>query len=146
MSIDTALATFDAVANATAGVLVFIAWRAIKHKKVTLHKRLMIAAVVVSALFLTSYLLRHALYGPTYFTGHGATRVAYFTLLGTHTVLAALVPFLVLRALYLGLKRRFPSHRKIARWAFPVWAYVSVTGVLVYLALYHLPPAMLAMR
>lgn len=146
MSIDTALATFDAVANATAAILVFIAWRAIKHKKVTLHKRLMIAAVVVSAAFLTSYLLRHILYGPTHFTGQGATRVAYFSLLATHASLAALVPFLVLRTLYLGLKRRFPSHRKIARWTFPVWAYVSVTGVLVYLALYHLPHALLAAR
>ena len=139
MTAPAAMAAFDAVMNGAAAVLVLAAYIAIKRGKVKLHKRLMITAVCASAIFLTSYLVRHALFGVTHFAGTGGVRTAYFTLLGSHTLLAVAVPVLVLRTLYLGLKSRFGSHRKIARWTLPIWAYVSVTGVLVYLMLFHLP-------
>ena len=102
----------------------------------------MLAAATTSAVFLASYLLYHARVGSVRFGGAGPARTVYFAILGSHTVLAMLVLPLVLRTLYLGLKRRDDSHRRIAKWTFPVWLYVSITGVIVYLMLYHLyPPA-----
>ena len=102
----------------------------------------MLTAAATSAVFLGSYLLYHYRVGSVRFGGTGAARTVYFAILGTHTVLAMLVLPLVLRTLYLGLKRRDDAHRRIAKWTFPVWLYVSITGVIVYLMLYHLyPPA-----
>ena len=100
----------------------------------------MLAAATTSALFLASYLAYHARVGSVRFAGTGVARSVYFTILGTHTVLAAAVLPLVLRTLYLGLKRRDDRHRRIAKWTFPIWLYVSVTGVVVYVMLYHLYP------
>ena len=100
----------------------------------------MLAAAATSAIFLVSYLIYHARVGSVRFAGVGAARAVYFTILGSHTVLAVLVLPLVLRTLYLGLKRRDDRHRRIARWTFPIWLYVSVTGVVVYVMLYHLYP------
>ena len=104
------------------------------------HRRWMLAAATTSAIFLVSYLVYHARVGSVRFAGTGAARPVYFTILGTHTVLAVAVLPLVLRTLYLGLKRRDDRHRRIARWTFPIWLYVSVTGVVVYVMLYHLYP------
>jgi uncharacterized membrane protein YozB (DUF420 family) len=98
----------------------------------------MLAAATTSAVFLASYLAYHARVGSVRFAGVGAARAVYFTILGSHTILAVLTLPLVLRTLYLGLKRRDDKHRRIARWTFPIWLYVSVSGVVVYVMLYHL--------
>lgn len=102
----------------------------------------MLCAAVASTLFLASYLTYHARVGSVRFTAQGAPRVVYFAILISHTILAVAVLPLALRTLYLGLRRRDDRHRRIARWTFPIWMYVSVTGVVVYLMLYRLyPPA-----
>ena len=98
----------------------------------------MLAAASTSVVFLASYLLYHYRVGSVRFAGAGAARTVYFSILGTHTVLAMVVLPLALRTLYLGLNRRDDRHRRIARWTFPIWLYVSLTGVVVYLMLYHL--------
>ena len=97
----------------------------------------MLTAVATSAIFLVSYLVYHAQVGSVRFTGQGPVRAIYFGILITHTVLAAAIVPLVLRTLYLALKRRFDAHRRIARWTFPIWMYVSVTGVVIYVMLYR---------
>jgi uncharacterized membrane protein YozB (DUF420 family) len=99
----------------------------------------MIAAVVGSVLFLTSYLVYHSQVGSVRFQGTGALRAVYFAILISHTFLAAAVPALVFITLVHALRRRFDRHRAIARWTLPIWLYVSVTGVLVYFMLYKLP-------
>jgi putative membrane protein len=100
----------------------------------------MLSAAVVSLLFLVSYLTYHAQVGSVRFLGQGAARTVYFTILISHTILAALIVPLVMRSLWLGLKRQDLRHRRIARWTFPLWLYVSVTGVVIYAMLYHLYP------
>jgi putative membrane protein len=136
------LPTVNAALNATAFVLLLLGWRAIRRGDRVRHERLMRAAVAASALFLVGYLTRVALTGTHRFPGDDALlRALYLVILASHTVLAAAAAPLVLRTLFLGLKARFPEHRRIARWTFPVWAYVSVTGVVVYVMLYHLAPA-----
>ena len=97
----------------------------------------MIAAFSVSALFLISYLIYHSLAGVVYYTKTGPIRAVYLTILATHTILAAAVPVLAIITLRRALKGNFPRHRAIARWTFPIWLYVSVTGVVVYLMLYR---------
>jgi len=100
----------------------------------------MVAAFTISILFLISYLTYHAQVGSVHFPGQGIIRPVYFAILISHTLLAVTVPFLAGITLYLGLKRRDDRHRRIARWTYPIWLYVSVTGVVVYLMLYHLYP------
>lgn len=134
-----ALATLNALLNATAAVLMVLGIVAIKQKRTARHKRLMISAFVASCLFLTSYLTRRAMYGEMLFGGEGAMRVFYLTLLASHVLLAIVVAPMVVTSVVLGLRARYATHRKLARLTFPVWAYVSVTGVVVYLMLYHLP-------
>lgn len=102
------------------------------------HKRLMIAAIVASSLFLASYLYYHAHVGSVHFRGHGAARPVYFAILISHTILAATVVPLVIITLTRALKGNFERHSAIARWTYPIWLYVSVTGVVVYFMLYHL--------
>jgi uncharacterized membrane protein YozB (DUF420 family) len=108
------------------------------------HRLCMLSAASVSALFLVFYLLHHTIrtyyfgLGPTKFTGEGTARTVYFFILSTHTVLAALVAPMIVITLLKGIKGNFDSHKKIARFTYPIWLYVSVTGVLVYLFLYHL--------
>jgi putative membrane protein len=131
------LATVNAGLNATAAVLIGTGFYFIKQKNIQAHKMCMIAAMVVSAVFLTSYLIYHYNVGSVRFTKQGWIRSVYFPLLLTHTTLAALVLPMVLRTLYLATKKRFASHMRIARWTFPIWMYVSVTGVIVYLMLYR---------
>ena len=139
----TDLASVNAGLNATAAVLIGAGFYFIKKKNIPAHKACMIAAMVVSALFLTSYLIYHyGMYrltgsGSVHFTKQGWIRNVYFPLLITHTFLAAVVLPMVLRTAFLGLKGRFRNHVRIARWTFPVWMYVSVTGVVVYILLYH---------
>jgi uncharacterized membrane protein YozB (DUF420 family) len=100
----------------------------------------MLAAATTSALFLVSYLVYHVRVGSVRFEGVGPARTVYFAILVSHTLLAIVVLPFVLRTLYLGLKRRDDRHRRIAKWTFPMWLYVSATGVVVYLMLYHLYP------
>jgi putative membrane protein len=131
------LPTLNAVLNSTAAVLVGAGFYFIKTKNVRAHKLCMLAAVVVSSLFLTSYLVYHYNVGTVHFTRQGWIRNIYFPLLVTHTVLAVTILPLVLRTVYLALAKRIPDHRRIARWTFPAWMYVSITGVIVYFMLYQ---------
>ncbi len=131
----------NATLNATASVLLLIARRKIRRKEIQTHKKFMIAAVCVSALFLTSYLTYHFAVNLTVtFRDPAWFRPIYLTILFTHTLLAAAVPFLVAITLVRGLKRKDPLHRKIAKWTYPIWLYVSVTGVVIYLLLYQIFP------
>jgi uncharacterized membrane protein YozB (DUF420 family) len=132
--------TLNAALNFLSAVFLLVAYRAIRRLEIEKHRRWMLAAATTSAVFLASYLVYHARVGSVRFGGVGAARAVYFTILGSHTILAVLVLPLVLRTLYLGLKRRDDRHRRIARWTFPVWLYVSLTGVVVYVMLYHLYP------
>jgi uncharacterized membrane protein YozB (DUF420 family) len=140
VSLGEALAPLNAALNATAGVLVLLGWRAIRRGDRERHRRLMVGAVAVSAVFLASYLTRVALTGTHRFPGDGWLRGLYLGILVSHTLLAAAVAPLVLRSLFLGLVGRFDAHRRIARLTFPIWLYVSATGVVVYLLLYQVAP------
>jgi len=131
----------NAALNALSAALLGAGFAAIRRRNIPLHRRLMLSAVAASATFLVSYLYYHAHAGVTRFAGAEAARPAYFAILFTHTVLAALIVPLVGVTLYRALRRRFPLHRRIARWTLPVWLYVSVTGVVVYTMLYHLYPS-----
>ena len=138
-SIGDTLALVNAALNATSGVLVFVGRRMIAAHRRETHKKLMIGAVACSALFLASYVTRVALTGTHVDPHHGALHAFYIAILSTHMMLAmALVPF-VLVTLSRGLKDRIPAHRAIAKYTYPMWMYVSVTGVLVYVILYHVP-------
>jgi putative membrane protein len=133
------LAALNATLNGTAAVLLLSGRVAIAKKKRKVHRALMVTAFVVSAVFLCSYLTRVALTGTHADPHHGWVHVAYLTILLTHMTLAVTVVPLVLISLYNAYKERFAKHRRIARWTFPIWLYVSVTGVVVYLMLYRLP-------
>jgi putative membrane protein len=134
----------NAILNATSAILLVVGHRAILRLQIERHRRLMLAAFTISILFLVSYLTYHAQVGSVRFPGQGPIRVVYFAILISHTILAATVPVLAGITLYLGLKRRDDRHRSIARWTYPIWLYVSITGVIVYVMLYHLyPPAAL---
>ena len=132
------LPTLNAILNGTAAVLLLIGFWLIKNRKIQQHRAVMLTAFGVSAAFLTSYLIYHfkARYVP--FKGQGPIRTVYFTILITHTLLAVTVRVLAIITLNRGLKNRIVKHRAIARWTFPIWLYVSVTGVVVYLMLYHI--------
>ena len=134
------LATVNACLNATSALLLVLGHRAIKRYAIDRHRRLMLSAAVTSALFLVSYVTYHVKAGATRFAGPGPARAVYFAILISHTILAVAVLPLALRTLYLGVKRRDERHRAIARWTYPIWLYVSVTGVVVYLMLYRLYP------
>jgi uncharacterized membrane protein YozB (DUF420 family) len=132
------LPAINAFLNASAGILLFLGWRAIKRGEREVHRKFMIAALACSALFLCSYLTYHALKEGvvTRYTGEGILRFIYFTILLTHTPLAAIIVPFCLIAVYHAYHQNFIAHVKITRWLFPVWMYVSVTGVLIYLMLY----------
>ena len=134
------LPSVNATLNAASAVLLLFAYAAIRRHEIERHKRLMLAAAATSAVFLVCYIVYHAHVGSVRFTGQGPIRKVYFTILITHTILAVTIVPLVLRTLYLGLKRRDDRHRRLARWTFPLWLYVSVTGVIIYAMLYHLYP------
>ena len=130
----------NAALNATSTVFLVAGFAAIRRRQIALHRSCMIAAVSASALFLVSYLIRYALTGSHPYPGDGWDRTVYLVILGTHSVLAMVVLPLVLRALWLARKKRFQDHRRVARVLWPIWIYVSVTGVLVYVFLYHIAP------
>ncbi len=134
------LPAVNAGLNATSALFLFAGWRAIRAGRVDIHWRCMLGATAASVVFLASYLTRVALTGVHRYPVDDWTRTVYQVILGSHTLLAVTVPFLVGRTLYLAARRRFPGHRGIARWTLPIWFYVSVTGVVVYVMLYHLAP------
>jgi len=143
--VQNAHAALNAALNLTSALLLVAGWRAIRARDVARHRTLMLSALGVSVAFLVSYVLRFVgKGGTTTFPDVGAVRTLYLGILLTHTVLAAVVPFLALRTVWLAWKQRFDAHRRLARWTFPVWLYVSVTGVVIYLMLYHLAPALTA--
>ena len=135
------LPTINAVLNATAAVLLVWGYTLIRRGHKRQHRRVMLAAFTASVLFLVGYLVYHAQVGSVRFQGTGTIRTVYLLILATHTVLAAAVPPLAIVTLSRGLAGRFDRHRRIARWTLPIWLYVSVTGVVVYLMLYHGPRA-----
>ena len=128
----------NAILNGASALLIASARNFIRRGKIALHRALMISAVVTSSLFFASYVYYHAHVGSVHFQGQGLSRPIYFAILITHTMLAASIPPLVIITLTLGLRRRDQRHRRIARWTYPIWLYVSITGVVIYLMLYHL--------
>jgi uncharacterized membrane protein YozB (DUF420 family) len=132
------LPALNAVLNATSAVLIATGWALIRRGRREAHRRAMLAAVACSAAFLVSYLSYHFQVGSVRFQGQGPIRAVYFTILLTHTVLAAVIVPLVLITLSHALRERFDRHRRIARVTLPLWLYVSVTGVVIYWMLYRL--------
>ena len=130
--------TLNAALNAACAALLLRGFLYIRRGDVRRHKICMGLAFLTSVLFLASYLTYHALHGSTRFPGVGWVRPVYFSILISHTVLAVVIVPLALRTLYLALRGRFDAHRRIARWTFPLWLYVSVTGVVVYWMLYRM--------
>lgn len=128
----------NATLNGVTAVLLVTGWLLIRAGKREAHRWTMVSAFCVSSAFLACYLWYHAHHGVTRYQKTGLMRTVYFTILGTHTVLAVLVLPVILRTLYLAATERFEEHRRAARWAFPIWLYVSVTGVAVYWILYRL--------
>jgi putative membrane protein len=139
-TIASVLPAVNALLNATAALLLVLGFRAIRAGHLRRHRALMLGALGASLLFLVGYFTRIALTGTHAFPGSGGFRAAYLAILASHTVLAALAGPMILRTLFLAVKARFPAHRRIARATLPVWLYVSVTGVAVYVMLYHLAP------
>jgi len=131
------LPAVNATLNALSGVLLLIGFALVRSGRIAAHRRVMIAAFATSSLFLLCYVIYHAQVGSVPFTRQGFVRPLYFVILITHVTLAAVVLPLAIVTLTRGLNGRFRQHRKIARWTFPIWLYVSVTGVLVYVLLYQ---------
>lgn len=131
------LPAINATLNAISAVLLVSGYALIRGRHIDMHRRCMIAACVTSTLFLTCYLIYHYQVGSVRFTRQGIVRPLYYTILITHVTLAAAVLPLAIVTLLRGLRGRFARHRAIARWTLPVWLYVSVTGVLVYVLLYQ---------
>jgi uncharacterized membrane protein YozB (DUF420 family) len=131
------LPAVNATLNAISGVLLVAGYLLIRARRIDQHRRCMLAAFATSSLFLASYLVYHYQVGSVPFARQGIVRPIYFGILITHVVLAATVPPLALVTLSRGLQARFAQHRAIARWTLPIWLYVSVTGVLVYVLLYQ---------
>ncbi len=137
----TQLPDVNAALNSLSAVFLLVGYRFIRLKNQQAHRRCMIAAFSCSMLFLVSYLVYHYQVGSVSFKGQGWIRPVYFTILITHTILATAVVPLALITLIRALRERFDAHRRIARWTFPIWVYVSVTGVIVYGMLYWLVPS-----
>ena len=137
----------NATLNALSGFFLILGFYFIRRKQITKHRASMLTAFTLSSIFLVCYILHHSIrtyyfgLGPTRFTGEGFIRPVYFAILTTHTILATVIAPFILVTLYRALKGRFVIHKKIARWVFPVWLYVSITGVIVYLLLYQLFPS-----
>ena len=131
------LPTLNAFLNASTGILLLFGYYFIRRGKRSIHKKLMIAAFSTSVAFLVSYLYYHSQVGSIPFKGTGSARTVYFSILISHTILAAVIVPMAVVTLSRGLASRFDKHRRIARVTLPVWLYVSVTGVAVYIMLYH---------
>lgn len=134
----TDLPALNALLNATSAVFLSIGWLLIRRRRIEAHRLCMLSAFVVSALFLISYVVYHANVGSVPYQGQGAIRTVYFSILITHVILAAAILPLAIVTLSRALSRRFDRHRKIARWTLPIWLYVSVTGVVIYVMLYQI--------
>lgn len=134
----TDLPALNALLNATSAVFLSIGWLLIRRRRIEAHRLCMLSAFVVSALFLISYVVYHANVGSVPYQGQGAIRTVYFAILITHVILAAAILPLAIVTLSRALSRRFDRHRKIARWTLPIWLYVSVTGVVIYVMLYQI--------
>ncbi len=132
------LPALNATLNATSAVLLTTGWLFIKSRRIQAHKRCMIAAFVTSSLFLISYVVYHAQAGSKHFPGTGLAKYVYFSILIPHVTLAAAVLPLAIVTLRRGLRRDDQRHRRLARWTLPIWLFVSVTGVIVYVMLYQL--------
>jgi len=128
----------NAALNSTSALLLVTGWLLIRNRKVMAHRICMGSAFLTSTLFLISYLTYHYYHGSTRFQGTGAIRALYLSILGTHTVLAVVILPLILLTFARALRSDLVGHRKIARWTLPLWLYVSVTGVIVYLMLYRM--------
>ena len=143
MNLLTIFPAWNASLNALSGVLLLTAYIFIRRKNIVMHKRFMLAACATSLLFLASYVTYHAMRGGvvTKFSGPGSIKSFYLILLTSHTVLAVVIVPMAIASVVNGLRMRVPQHRRVARWTFPMWMYVSVTGVLVYFFLYHWFPS-----
>jgi len=131
----------NACLNGTSAILLFSGYRFIKAHNVVSHRACQVSALVVSTLFLASYLTYHYFHGTTRFQGTGLARPVYFTILTSHTILAIVIVPLVAITFYRALRQDFDRHRRIARITLPLWLYVSITGVIVYLMLYQIYPS-----
>ncbi len=132
------LPTVNASLNGLGAVFLVSGYLMIRQRRIAAHRACMLTAFACSTMFLTSYLIYHYYTGSTPFPGTGFIRPVYFFILITHVALAALVPPLALMTLWRAWKERFEAHARLARWTLPIWLYVSVTGVVVYVMLYHL--------
>ena len=132
------LPTVNATLNAISGVFLLVGYVLIRQRQINAHRNAMLGAFASSTLFLISYLIYHAHVGSRPFTGAGAIRYVYFAILISHVVLAAAILPMAVSTLSRGLRGRYAEHKRIARWTFPAWMYVSVTGVIVYLMLYQM--------
>jgi len=130
----------NACLNGTSAILLFAGYRVIRARNIAAHRTCQILALAVSLLFLASYLTYHYHVGDVRFQGHGIIRPIYFTILVTHIILAATIVPLVLITLWRALRGNFGGHRRIARWTWPLWMYVSISGVVVYLMCYRMYP------
>ncbi len=139
ISVET-LPAINAFLNSVAALLLVVGWVLIKQRREQAHKLAMYSAFAVSTLFLGCYLVYHYHVGSVKFVGPPLVRAVYLGVLLTHIVLAAAVPILAIVTIYLGITDRRVRHRQWARWTFPIWLYVSVTGVIIYVMLYHLYP------
>lgn len=131
------LAPINATLNATSAVLLLMGLYNIRHGRRQRHRAYMLGAVSASALFLVLYVLRFSMTGVHRFAGEGLAKTVYLSMLVSHMILAVVVVPMVVRLLFLASRERFAEHRRLARWTFPIWLYVSVTGLLVYALLYH---------
>lgn len=130
----------NAFLNATSAILLIAGYRFIRALRVDAHRKCQVAAFLTSTVFLVSYLTYHYYHGDTRFLGQGIVRPFYFTVLISHVILAIVIVPLILITLYRAARGDFIRHKRIARWTLPLWLYVSVTGVIVYLMLYHFYP------
>lgn len=135
------LPTLNAALNATATILLLVAWRQIKARRIEAHRRTILLAFATSVAFLMSYIVYHAQIGSRPYSGPESLRTLYYTILIPHVILAAAVVPMILLSLRRGLRREDVRHRAIAKWTMPIWLFVSVTGVIVYVMLYWLPSA-----
>jgi uncharacterized membrane protein YozB (DUF420 family) len=134
----TVLPTVNAALNATSGIFLIIGYVLIRRRQITAHRNAMLGAFVTSSAFLVSYVIYHANAGSRPFTGQGPVRALYFAILISHVVLAAAILPMAISTLWRGLRGRYADHKRIAKWTFPTWMYVSITGVIVYVMLYRM--------
>jgi putative membrane protein len=134
----TVLPTVNATLNGLSGIFLLVGYVLIRRRHINAHRNAMLAAFASSALFLISYVVYHAHAGSRPFTGEGAVRYVYFAILISHVILAAAILPMAISTLSRGLRGRYAEHKRIAKWTFPTWMYVSVTGVVVYLMLYQM--------